>query len=160
MKIVVDMMDLRLRASPRHGGSGGTLSNFFVTEPPHKEALSGAAALLIISDGPTADNRLIITEYYDFYRKIQKNLNARRSFTPTALCSPKKMRDYHLNRKYVIIMLSAGTVLGDRHGPLPHRTTAYSFILSGDECRDSGADRKSPGNTFPPKDPSVTLSGA
>jgi hypothetical protein len=84
------MMDLRLRASPRHGGSGGTLSNFFVTEPPHKEAPSGAAALLIISDGPTADNRLIITEYYDFYRKIQKNLNARRSFTPTALCSPKK----------------------------------------------------------------------
>jgi hypothetical protein len=37
-KIVLNTKDLRIRASPRHGGQG-VFFEFLVTDPPHKEAL-------------------------------------------------------------------------------------------------------------------------
>jgi hypothetical protein len=71
-------------------------------------------AVLITVDGDGSNNCCIIPEYYDIYRKFQKNLYAHGGFTPAASAHPNVI---HPDRYSFIIISAAGEVWGDRHGP-------------------------------------------
>jgi len=87
MIMSLNMMDSRLRASPRHGGTGGLLSIFFVTDPPRGRPVGGGGTHHI---GWTP--RLQSSYYHRiptiFIENIQY-LNAHRG-SPTTLCTHQK----------------------------------------------------------------------
>ena len=45
MTLILNMMDIRLSASPRHGGQGGFF-NFLVTDPPRGRPIGGGGTYL------------------------------------------------------------------------------------------------------------------
>ena len=66
-KIVLYTKDIRLRASSRHGGQGVFLK--FLSSIRRGGSPSGAA-VFIVNDGERGNNIRIVSEYYEFYRRL------------------------------------------------------------------------------------------
>ena len=95
-EIISFMMETRLRASPRHGGQN--FFKFFVTDLPWGCPFEDSGSYLL--DGTEGDHCRIIPENYDFYWKIQRNLNTHGiSLSPLLVLpngvSPGKVLHHH-----------------------------------------------------------------
>jgi hypothetical protein len=92
MKIVLYTRDLRLRASPRHGGQG-VFFEFLVTDPPHRKPRLGRRHSSYLMDRVVTIHALYLnnTTFIGNAQYQTKTLN--KGFTPTVSCSPEKCDD-------------------------------------------------------------------
>jgi hypothetical protein len=66
-KIVLYTKDIRLRASSRHGGQGVFLK--FLSSIRRGGSPLGSV-IFIVNDGERGNNIRIVSEYYEFYRRL------------------------------------------------------------------------------------------